>query len=594
MTWTVRTLAALAATLATGALAPAASASIAPTLKVTQSGSQAGSPIAFGTDITFNPSNGDSVKNLTLSLPPGLLSNAAIDGGACLKSTAALSACQVGTGTLKADPVVLGQNLPTPTSVPITLTLVAPPHSGDLAGLMIRSSVLGQLGTPGAVAIVPNGAGQPTVQATFTNIPNSLPGLSPAQIAITELQTTLTGTRLPTSCGTPSVAISADSYGGTSGASASQTLSVTGCSSLPFTPKLSVTAVKDSADSGVTVITDVTQPATPAQATPSTVALTLPTGLLSPNAAAVISGGVLCTNPTLSGCTPIGSATSVSPLYPVPLTGRAYLTGSLAALHIELVFPAPFPITLTGSVNIATNTTTFTGVPDLPLTDLKVTLAGGPNAVFMTSCNTTSGSAVTTETPWSGEPAVTATAPVSLAGCLGSGGSIGGSGPGSGGSGGPGGGSGGSGGSGGPTLHGGTPPAKPGQPRLTRIVLAFVGRGAPVLRFHVLAGSKAPAIRTVTVTLPGGLHFHYVRLHGRRTIVVQLFGAKLRSVRLVRGHLLITLRRPARSFVVRLPGLGESATLRRHIARRRLGTLRLRIAVTDAARARTSFLVTLR
>lgn len=55
------------------------------------------------------------------------------------------------------------------------------------------------------------------------------------------------------------------------------------------------------------------------------------------------------------------------------------------------MFPAPFALTLSGRVDLAKNTTTFTNLPDIPLTDLKVTLAGGPNAVFATPCVTPSG-----------------------------------------------------------------------------------------------------------------------------------------------------------------------------------------------------------
>src|SRR5579859_3519110 len=97
------TLAAAAAAAITLALAPAAQAAIAPTLSLNQSaGTQAGSQVSLGTDLKFNPGAGDSPKDLTLSLPPGLLSNASIDGGACLASATPISACRVGSGWLTA------------------------------------------------------------------------------------------------------------------------------------------------------------------------------------------------------------------------------------------------------------------------------------------------------------------------------------------------------------------------------------------------------------------------------------------------------------------------------------------------------------
>ena len=61
----------------------------------------------------------------------------------------------------------------------------------------------------------------------------------------------------------------------------------------------------------------------------------------APNAAAVISNRLLCTDPTFVTCKPIGSASSTSPLYPQPLIGEDYLTGSLSAPAITIRFPLP-------------------------------------------------------------------------------------------------------------------------------------------------------------------------------------------------------------------------------------------------------------
>jgi len=180
-------------------------------------------------------------------------------------------------------------------------------------------------------------------------------------ISVQELQTNLAGMRLPTACsGLPPFAVNISTYDGASGGTA-QPLGVTGCSNLALTPKFTVTAVKDASDNGAQVTTDLQQPqptSAPFQASARSTVLTLPPNVLGPNVLGALN--VLC--PTLSSsCTPIGSATSVSPLYPTPLTGKAYLVGSLSAPAIAIVFPAPFSISLAGSVNIATGATTFTG-----------------------------------------------------------------------------------------------------------------------------------------------------------------------------------------------------------------------------------------
>ncbi|MGI8716179.1 MAG: hypothetical protein ACR2NR_23950 [Solirubrobacteraceae bacterium] len=135
-----------------------------------------------------------------------------------------------------------------------------------------------------------------------------------------------------------------------------------GCSSLSYSPKFSVSVTQDSGDPQVRLATDITQSAD--EAPSQSVSLAFTTSTLTPNVRAA-SG--LCVDPTTGTCTPVGSATAVSPLYPRSLSGQAYLTGSLAAgLSLTLVFPSPFPLTLIGKVDLSANATTFTGLPDIP------------------------------------------------------------------------------------------------------------------------------------------------------------------------------------------------------------------------------------
>ena len=109
-----------------------------------------------------------------------------------------------------------------------------------------------------------------------------------------------------------------------------------------------------------------------------------------------VVAGALCANPASGTCTPVGAAAAVTPLYPAPLSANAYLTGSLTAPSLTLVFGPPFAQTLVGQVSLATNATTFTGLPDFPLTDLKVKLDGGTKSVFDATCKPPSGSATAT------------------------------------------------------------------------------------------------------------------------------------------------------------------------------------------------------
>ena len=562
-----RILAGVAGGLVAMVIAPAASASIAPALTLDQSaGTTAGSTVNLGMDLKFAPSGGDSPKDLSLSLPAGLLADASINGGKCLSSPTPTAACQVGSGTATASPVVGGVPLPTPVSVPLAFDLVAPPKPGDLAGLAILATFLGntsQLGSPGDVTVRsssdPAGVG---LNIGFANVPDTFAILGPvaSQIAVDELSTTFNGLRMPASCpaAPASVNVTADSYAApTTKDSASAPLHVTNCSSLPFTPAFHVTVVKNSADSGVQITTDITQPAKPVQATNRTVALTLPPTVLWPNLQAVLHGGILCANPSSGTCKPVGTASSTSPLYPTPLLGKDYLTGSLAAPAIAIVFPAPFALTLYGTDDLGTSTTTFANIPDIPLTDLKVVLAGGPNAVFRASCAPPSGIATSTLTSQSGDRAVVSSR-FTVSGCPGS----------------------------------ATAKSRSSaRPRIGMASLSGLTRGKPALSVRIVSGNAGHKLSSFTIELPSGLSFLRHRLHHRLTLTgVSVEGAKVKSEALKQGHLFVSLSRPVSSLVVRIraQALHPSTGLERRVKRGQFAGLKLTVLITDSAGQRTT------
>ena len=109
-----------------------ASATITPTLTVTPTNTTAGTnPATVGFDAKFAPTTvptQDGVKDLTFSLPSGLIANANLAGGACLISTAPQAACQVGTGTVT-------ENGTPGTPVTVSLYLVQAPKAGDAGGV---------------------------------------------------------------------------------------------------------------------------------------------------------------------------------------------------------------------------------------------------------------------------------------------------------------------------------------------------------------------------------------------------------------------------------------------------------------------------
>ena len=210
----------ITAVAALAVLPAAASASISPTLTLTQSsGTTAGSnPATVGFDAAFGPSAGDSVKDVTFALAPGLLANADINGGACLLAASPTAACQVGTGTVTAGgaPVAVTEYL-----------VVAPSGSGGAAGVEVVNNATQTPVTTGVATVTATG-----LDVAFTNLP--------AALDISEMKITLTDLRLPTSCPTPAanVTISADSQTDSTSKTASAPLNVTGCSGLPYAPQL--------------------------------------------------------------------------------------------------------------------------------------------------------------------------------------------------------------------------------------------------------------------------------------------------------------------------------------------------------------------
>lgn len=400
-----------------------AAASSTASLTVDQSaGTQAGSAANLGLDLKFTDTGTDSPRDLTIVLPPGLLANASINGGGCLSiRNVTGTACEVGTGAVTATPDLVGiLNVPLPVSVPVSFYLVPPPGPGDLAGLAVMG--LGeQLGATGAVKIRPSGdpAGVGvTISLVLPNqLPLTLPGLPPlnlTQISVDELKSTFNGLRYPTTCPQPatSIRVDFDSYADPTPQSVAAPLSVTGCALLPYGPTFTATAARDSSDRQVTLTTTVTQAAN--EAPSRSIALAFPPATLAPNLASLQA---LCLNPASGTCQPVGAVTATSPLYPTPLSGKAYLTGSSSGLSLTLTFPAPFPLTLTGAVNLLANSATFTGLPDIPLTNLTVSLAGGAEGLFLATCANPSGTATATLTDQNADRTRTIPSVFTVSGC---------------------------------------------------------------------------------------------------------------------------------------------------------------------------------
>ncbi len=81
----------------------------------------------------------------------------------------------------------------------------------------------------------------------------------------------------------------------------------------------------------------------------------------------------------------------------------------------------PASITLTGAINLLTNAATFTGLPDIPLTNLTVSLSGGAHGLFLTTCQTPTGTATASLTDQNADRTLLVPSTFTVSGCSSSG-----------------------------------------------------------------------------------------------------------------------------------------------------------------------------
>ncbi len=512
-------------------------ASAAQSLAVTSgSGFPAGGHPSYTTTINLDTSAGAPGK-VTIALAPGALASVAANPSCSKGAPQYTSACQIGTGSAAIIPL-----LPPLISLPLNAYLVPPPSSGDLVGI--------DLVPQPNVALVPvTHAGGQLVQTASGNVQVvlglDLSSLGPTAGLLSQMSLTINGTlngkpftRMPTNCSPGSSTLSIAYASKTETSTASPDFKPTGCASLPFSPTVTGTATEDANDQGAAVSTTVTQAAD--EAASSSTQLVLPSPMLAPNFNALS----LQNTPTA-----VGSATVVTSLLPTPLQGKVYLTGQPVAPTLTLRFPPPAVLTLVGKIDLANHAVSFPTIPDVPVTELTVSLfGGGPKALLNGACQSPTGTLQGAFTGQNGKSA-TASKSVILSGC--SGGSVvvgSGGGKGSGGT-----------GSGG-TGSGGTKSGKTARLRVSHFRVSGLARGKPVVSFTVTRGKNAPKFRWFTITLPGGLAFVGRRLNAGIHI------GPAHTLRLRGGRLTITLKHAVNSVKVRItvPALSESKQLKRH------------------------------
>jgi hypothetical protein len=319
--------------------------------------------------------------------------------------------------------------------------------------------------------------------------------------------------RNPTSCkpATSSVVATPDGAPATP-VTKTSTFTPTDCGALAFTPHLAG-AVGANGQTAIRarppVRTVITQPTE--QAGQSSVTVTLP-GIIGADLTQ-LSRACAPANALARSCpatSRVGSVVAGTPLLAKPLTGSVFLTsrgvGKLPGLTIQL--DDPIPLRLDGAVELTPQglRTTFTGLPDVPLTRFVLNLAGGDAGVFQLSSDLcTANPKPTVAASYAAQSGATAaeTVPLAVEGCT-------------------------------------APPTA--SARITRL-----RSGRPKVRLDVQAGNDSPELREVRLLLPDRLRTKPKR--ARKGATARAGTAKLprKAIKLSDGELRLTLPEGTRS-----------------------------------------------
>lgn len=368
------------------------------TLAVTSpTGFPAGGHPTYTTKIGLDTSAG-TPSTVNIKLAPGVLASPSANPS-CLKSTQHTSSCQIGTGSVQTS-------LGLPLSV--TAYLAPPPNRADVVGIDVVP-VTGTPVTHAGAQLVQNSAGN--VQTVLSL---SLSGLGPLASMVTGMSLTVNGmlggkpfNRMPTNCSPGRSQLTVVYSTKTETVAASPDFAPTGCSALPYAPKISGTAHAVLHGGAGKVVTTITQAAGQAASRKTTLVLPKTALLSSPGAI-----GFLNTS------TSVASVVSVTPLLPTPLAGKIFLKGTLAKPFLVFKFPPPAALTLTGAVNLGADSMTIPVIPDVPLTKLQVTFPGGPDGLLIVGCPAKPAKLVGTFTAQSGKT-VKASRALTITGCPG-------------------------------------------------------------------------------------------------------------------------------------------------------------------------------
>jgi hypothetical protein len=375
-----------------------------PSLTAGSSNDGAGNFASFSM-LLERPDGQQRLSGFQFKAPPGLLGMFS-SVSVCGEPQAAQGACpagsQVGHAILGAGPGGYPLYLPTPGQPPIPIYLTGP-YEGAPYGLAIVvpfDSGPFDLGTRvlrARIEVDPQ-----TAQLTVTSdpLPTILKGV-PLDLRTIDAVIDRPGFMFnPTDCDASSFQGSASSVEGATVALSSP-FQVGSCQSLLFTPTLALsTSAKTSKQNGASLQAKISFPESrqgdvlaSTQANLQSIKLTLPKQLPSRQATLKQACPAATFQANPAGCpaaSTVGRASAVTPVLSTPLSGPAYLVSHAGATYPSLgVVLQGAGITLdlqaTTTVTRKITTTTFTGIPDIPLSSLELTLPAGPHSMLATS-----------------------------------------------------------------------------------------------------------------------------------------------------------------------------------------------------------------
>jgi hypothetical protein len=345
------------------------------------------------------PDGQQYLSGLSTTLPPGLLGKIPAVT-LCGEPQASLGTCSaasaIGTAT-----VTVGSG-----ATPLTLSGTAyltGPYAGAPYGLSVAVPAekigpfdYGTIVTRATIAVNPH-----TAQITVASALPTIVGGAPLRLKTLTVSVNHPGFMInPTNCGAFDTITTLTSTFGTT-QQIPTPFQATGCSSLPFKPKLTASSnAKTSRANGAALNVKVSYPAG-TQANIKSVSLTIPKILPVRQSALNDACKEATFNASPSDCpssTHVGEATVVTPVLPGKLTGYALFVshGGAAFPDLDLVLSGDgVNVILVGNTNISAagvTTSNFATLPDVPISSFETRLPTGPNSALAAKGNLCKGS----------------------------------------------------------------------------------------------------------------------------------------------------------------------------------------------------------